>query len=293
MDRLTAMRVFTEATTRGSVTAAADTLDMSRAMASRYLEYLEKSLGTRLLHRTTRRISLTDAGVETLEYCRQILALNSEMEALTGIRRTTPSGTLRITSSVAFAQARLTPLIADFLTRYPEVQIELIALERTVNLVEERIDLAIRIGNQLDETLVARQLGNCHSMICCTPAYADRHGIPHTPDELQQHRVVTHTTVGRSVYHLQHHGHTVQVPVSSIFQCNETTVTRQAVLESIGIALLPVYFIEDDLKNGRLIHLLPDYEPEPLGIHAVYLSRVHQPQLLRLMVDFLTEQFQK
>jgi DNA-binding transcriptional LysR family regulator len=264
---------------------------MSRAMASRYLEWLERWLGARLLHRTTRRISLTDAGAEALHRCKQVLEITHDVKAVAGARRLEPTGKLRITASTSFAQAHLTTAIVDFLALYPQTEIELLALERTVNLVDERIDLAVRIGNRVDDMLVARPLGVCRSVICASPKYLDKHGVPTTPDQLSQHRFITHVTVGRTEYILRRGKERVRVPVRGVLQSNETAVTRQASLDGGGIALLPTYFVSSDLVRGKLIRLLPDYEPEPLGIHAVYLSRVHQPLLLRLMLDFLVKRY--
>jgi DNA-binding transcriptional LysR family regulator len=291
MDRLTAMEVFVEAAERASLTNAASALGMSRAMASRYLEWCEQWLGVRLLHRTTRRISLTAAGTEAFERCKQVLEIAHDVRAVADARRVAPKGKLRITASTSFAQAHLAAAIVDFLELYPQTEVELIAVERVVNLVDERIDLAVRIGNQLDETLLARPLGVCRSAICASPAYLAKHGTPISPEELSTHRCVTHSSVGRTGYVLRRGGETVRIPVRSILQCNETVVTREATLAGAGIAQLPTYFVSTELADGRLVRLLPEYEPERLRIHAVYLSRVHQPLLLRLMLDFLAERF--
>lgn len=291
MDRIRAMQVFTEVADRGSLTEAGEALDMSRAMVSRYLESLETWLGVRLLHRTTRRVSLTDAGAEAVPRCRQVLELTDDLQAAAGARSTAPTGKLRITTSTSFAQAHLAAAVSDFLKQHPQTQIELIALERTVNLVEERIDLAVRIGNLLDDTLVARRLATCHSVVCAAPAYLAAHGAPVTADQLRTHRCLTHTHVGPTEWRLQCDGKTVKVPVSGPLQSNEVAAMRQAALDGLGIALMPTYFISADVAEGRLVRLLPGYEPEQLGIHAVYLSRQHQPLLLRAMLDFLAERF--
>jgi DNA-binding transcriptional LysR family regulator len=181
--------------------------------------------------------------------------------------------------------------VADFLQQHPGTQVELIALERAVNLVEERIDLAVRIGNQLDDTLVARRIATCRSVVCAAPAYLAAHKRPRSPEQLRAHQCLTHAHVGRTQWRLQREGETVKVPVTGPLQSNEVAVTRQAALDGLGIALLPTYFISDDLAQGRLERLLPAYEPETLGIHALYLSRRHQPFLLRAMLDFLAARF--
>ena len=289
MDRITAMQVFAEVADRASLTEAARALDMSRAMVSRYLESIERWLGVRLLHRTTRRVSLTDAGEEALQRCRQMLELSRDVQSLAGARHAAPAGKLRITTSTSFAAAYLADVVTDFLARYPQTQVELIATERTVNLVEERIDLAVRIGNVLDDSLVARRLGACRSVVCASPAYIEASGFPGVPDDLRDHQCITHATVGRTDFRLQRHGQTLRIPVRGQLQSNEAAVTRRAALAGAGIAMLPTYFVSADLASGALVRLLPDCEPEPLGIHAVYLSRQHLPQLLRVMVDFFAD----
>ena len=289
MDRITAMQVFAEVADRASLTETGHALDMSRAMVSRYLESLERWLGVRLLHRTTRRVSLTDAGEEVLPRCRQMLELSRDVQSVAGARRAAPAGKLRITASTSFAEAWLSDAVTDFLSEYPQAQVELIALERTVNLVEERIDLAVRIGNVRDESLVSRKLGVCRSVVCAAPAYIEVSGYPSAPDDLRHHRCITHAYVGRTEFRLQRNGQALRIPVKGQLQSNEAAVTRRAALAGAGIAMLPTYFVSADLASGELIRLLPDCEPEPLGLHAVYLSRQHQPQLLRMMVDFLAD----
>jgi DNA-binding transcriptional LysR family regulator len=291
MDRIRAMQVFAEVADRGSLTEAGNALDMSRAMVSRYLESLEGWLGARLLHRTTRRVSLTDAGAEALQRCRQVLDLTHDVQVAAGARSSAPTGKLRITTSNSFAQAHLASAISDFLKQHPRTQVELIALERAVNLVEERIDLAVRITNQLDDTMVARRLADCRSMVCAAPSYLAEHAAPKTPEQLRAHRCITHAHVGRTEWRLQRDGQTVKVPVSGPLQSNEVAVTHQAALDGLGIALLPTYAISVDLAAKRLVRVLPRHEPETLGIHAVYLSRQHQPLLLRAMLDFLAARF--
>jgi len=289
MDRITAMQVFIEVADRASVTQAADALDMSRAMASRYLERAEQWLGVRLLHRTTRRVSLTDAGEEALQRCRQMLELSRDLQNVAGTRHEAPTGKLRITTSTSFADAYLAHVVAGFLSRYPQTQVDLIATERTVNLVEERIDLAVRIGNVMDESLIARRLGACRSVVCASPTYLEANGYPNAPDDLRNHRCITHAYVGRAEFRLQRGRQTLRIPIKGQLQSNEAAITRRAALAGAGIAMLPTYLISRDLASGELIRLLPDCEPEPLAIQAVYLSRQHQPQLLRMMVDFLAD----
>jgi len=291
MDRQTAMRVFVEIAERGSLTAAAEALEMSRAMASRYLESLERELGARLLHRTTRRLSLSEAGEQALPRCRQLLQLAQELREAVNPAAAEPRGRLRISCSSSFALAQLAPALADFLALHPHTELELQALDRTVNLVEERIDLALRISNQLDPGLVARRLATCRSVLCASPAYLAAQGQPDSPAALRAHRCILHAHLNRAEYRLLHQGRLQRVPVQGALQSNDASCTLQAVLAGAGIAMLPTYLVSGLLAQGALQRVLPQHEPEPLGLHAVMLSRQHPPQLLRLLLDFLAARF--
>jgi DNA-binding transcriptional LysR family regulator len=291
MDHLSAIRTFIEIADRGSLTAAAEALDLSRAMVSRHLEGLEQWLGTRLLHRTTRRVSLSEAGQEALPRLRQMLDLSNDLQTLAGARQTEPTGRLRITTSLSFAVSVLTQALVDFQGRYPRIEIELLTVDRAVDLVGERIDLAIRITNHLDNGVVARRLASCRSVVCASPAYLARHGRPETPEDLKHHACITHTFGARTEYRLRQADRLSVVEVTGTLSVNETSVLREAALAGAGIAMLPTYFVGGDLASGALVRLLPDHEPEPLGIHAVYLSRQHQPKPLKLLIDFLGQRF--
>ena len=291
MDHLSAIRTFIQIADQGSLTRAAEALDLSRAMVSRHLESLERWLGTRLLHRTTRRVSLSEAGQEALPRLRQMLELATDVQSIAGARRTEPTGKLRITTSLSFATSSLTQTMVEFQVRYPRIEIELLTIDRAVDLVGERIDLAVRITNHLDEGVVARRLATCRSVLCASPTYLKRRGPPQRPDDLASHECITHSFGTRAEYRLRKAGRLTTVAVKGSISSNETLVLRQAALAGAGIAMLPTYFVRGDLAEGTLVRLLPDHEPEPLGIHAVFLSRQHQPQPLKLLIDFLAERF--
>lgn len=291
MDQLTAIRSFIAIADQGGLTRAAETLDLSRAMVSRHLDGLERWLGVRLLHRTTRRVSLSEAGTEALPRLRQLLELADDLQAVSGARRAEPSGKLRITTSLSFAMACLTQAIVEFQQLHPRIAIELVAVDRAVDLVGERIDLAVRLSNQLDDGLVARRLASCRSVLCAAPAYLAAHGQPQQPQDLAAHACITHAFGTRAEYRLRQAGRLSTHAVSGRLSANETVVLRQAALAGAGIAMLPTYFVGDDLARGTLVRVLPAHEPEPLGIHAVYLSRQHQPLPLKLLIDFLAERF--
>jgi DNA-binding transcriptional LysR family regulator len=291
MDRLTAMRVFVEVAERGSLTQAADHLELSRAMVSRYLASLELWLGARLLHRTTRRVGLSDAGEQALSRCRRMLEMADEVQAVAAAQQGEPAGRLRITTSPSFAQAQLTAAVAAFQRRHPRVEVDVLAIDRPVNLADERIDLAVRITNTLDDAFVARRLATCRSVLCASPEYLARCGAPASAEDLKAHNCLTHAFGTRALYRLRRGGQTLSVAVAGTLFSNETAVLHAAALAGAGIAMLPTYYVRADLDRGALVGLLTAYEPEPLGIHAVYLTRRHQPQALRLMIEFLAGRF--
>lgn len=289
MDRLTATRVFVEVVERGSQTAAADALEMSRAMVSRYLGELETWVGARLLHRTTRKLSLTGAGEQLLGQCREMLAMAEAMQSVSRTDEAAPRGTLRIACSQSLAQAWLVHALDDFTRLYPQVSIDLLVGSQAVNLVEARIDLALRITNQLDPNLIARQLAVCRSVVCATPAYLARHGTPQRPEELAQHNCLSYAYFGRSIWEFSRTGEPHAVAVSGNLSANESMVLLEAVLADIGISLQPRYSVGAHLRSGALVQLLPDYEPQQLGIHALYGTRRQMPPALRVLLDFLVQ----
>lgn len=289
MDRLTATRVFVEVVERGSQTAAAEALEMSRAMVSRYLGELETWVGARLLHRTTRKLSLTGAGELLLEQCREMLVMADAMQSVSRTDEAAPRGTLRIACSQSLAQAWLVHALDDFTRLYPQVSVDLLVGSQAVNLVEARIDLALRITNQLDPNLIARQLAVCRSVVCATPAYLARHGTPQRPEDLAQHNCLSYAYFGRSIWEFSRAGEPHAVAVSGNLSANESMVLLEAVLADIGISLQPRYSVGAHLRSGALVQLLPDYEPQQLGIHALYGTRRQMPPALRALLDFLIQ----
>ena len=289
MDRLTATRVFVEVVERGSQTAAAEALEMSRAMVSRYLGELEAWVGARLLHRTTRKLSLTGAGEQLLGQCREILAMAEAMQSVSRTDQAAPRGTLRIACSQSLAQAWLVHALDEFIRRYPQVSVDLLVGSQAVNLVEARIDLALRITNQLDPNLIARPLAVCRSVVCATPAYLAKHGTPLQPEDLAQHNCLSYAYFGRSIWEFTRAGEPHAVAVSGNLSANESMVLLEAVLADTGISLQPRYSVSAQLRSGTLVQLLPDYEPQQLGIHALYGTRRQMPPALRALLDFLIE----
>ena len=285
------MRVFVSVVDLGSQSAAADHLDLSRPVVSRYLAELEDWVGARLMHRTTRKLSLTAAGSEILPRCRQMLELSSDMQAAVSEPDEAPRGLLRISVSTSFGQAQLADAMAAYVKRFPGVSIDLQMLDRTVNLVDERIDLAIRTSNDLDPNLIARRLTVCRSLICASPAYLLEHPAPQQVEDLRLHNCLTHSYFGKSLWHFEQAGEQVSVPVQGNISANEASTLLRAAMAGAGIAMLPSYQAHVHIRRGELVRLLPHAEPRVMNIYAVYASRKHMPAALRSMLDFLVVRF--
>lgn len=291
MDRLTAMRVFVEVAATGSFSATADKLEMSRAMVTRYVAELEQWLNARLLQRSTRRVTLTDAGEQCLRRSQQMLALMENIEEETAHGEGELRGQLRLTCSMSFAYAHLAAAIAQFLALHPQLKIDLNVSDGALNLVEARIDLAIRISSEPDPLLIARPLAVCDSRLLASPAYLARYGQPQTPDELVNHLCLSHANFGKNTWHFTRDGAVTQVSVSSRFSANDATVLMQAALTGGGIALLPTYLANPHLASGALQTILPDWQVPVRTIYALFPSRRHLPPAVRALLDFLVERF--
>jgi len=289
MDRLKAMQVFVEVADRGSLSAAAVHLDMSRAMVSRYLAEMEQWVGVRLLHRTTRRLSLTPAGAETLPRCRQMLDMVGDLHSAVATPEDTPRGLLRITTSMSFGARHLAPAVTDYVKRHPGTSVDLMLVERAVNLVEERVDLAVRITNDLDPNLIARKLAVCRSVVCASPEYLAREGVPARVEDLSLRNCLTHSYFGKSLWRFERDGEPVDVPVGGSISANEVSVLCSAAVEGAGIAMLPTYYAAEYIASGKLQVILPQCKPQELGIYGVYASRRQMPLILRSMMDYLAE----
>lgn len=291
MDRLTAMQVFVEVAGQGSFTAAADKLDMSRAMATRYVAELEQWLGTRLLQRTTRSVTLTDAGEHCLRRSQQMLALMADVQEETSHQGGELRGQLRITCSVSLAYAQLAAAVADFLHAHPQLKIDLNASEGALNLVEARVDLAIRITQEPDPLLIARALAPCESVLVASSAYLARYGTPAHPRDLTAHRCLSFANFGKSVWEFAQGDVVEGVAVASPFSANEATALLQAALAGGGVALQPTYLANPHLARGELVQLLPDWRVPRMTIYALYTSRRHLAPAVRAFLDFLVARF--
>ncbi len=287
------MQVFVEVASSGSFSATANKLDMSRAMVTRYVGELEQWLGARLLQRTTRSVTLTDAGESCVRRSQQMLALMENVEEETAIYGDALRGQLRITCSVSFAYAQMAAVVVDFLKLHPQLKIDLNASEAALNLVEARIDLAIRISAEPDPMLIGRVLAPCASRIVASPAYLAEYGRPLVPADLSNHRCLSYANFGKSVWQLSRGDEHTQVSVASQFSANEATALLRAALAGGGVALQPTYLASSHLQDGSLQAVLPDWKVPDMEIYALYSSRKHLSPAVRALMDFLVARFAK
>src|ERR1035437_1096763 len=275
MDRLTALQVFVEVAHSGSFSATADKLDMSRAMVTRYVGELEQWLGARLLQRTTRSVTLTDAGESCLRRGQQMLTLMQDVEEETSRHDDALRGQLRITCSMSFAYAQMAAAVTHFLAQHPQLKIDLNVSEGALNLVEARIDLAIRISAEPDPSLIGRVLAPCTSVLVASSSYLAAHGVPRVPADLSAHRCLSYANFGKSVWQLTRDEEQTQVSVTSHFSANEATALLSAALVGAGIALQPAYLVNPHLRDASLQVVLPEWKVPDMSIYALYPSRKH------------------
>jgi len=271
MDKLRAMTTFVRIVETGSLTAAADHLGTSPTSVVRSLSALERELGVRLLNRTTRRMALTDEGRDYFERCRHLLINVEEAEAALLARQVKPVGRLVITAPVMFGRLHVGPAVTDFLAAYPEVRIELLLLDRVVDLIEEGIDLAVRIGTLPESSLVAIPLGSTRRIICASPDYLASHGQPENPAELQNHRAIR--TTGSSLetdWSFQDDGRTLRVAMPHILATNHIDFAIDACLRGVGCGRFFAYQVREQVAAGKLVRLLRAYEAPPLPVNFAY-----------------------
>lgn len=289
MDRLSALHVFSTIVERGSLSAAAEHLDMSRAKVTRFLAELENWMDTRLLHRTTRSMSLTSAGEETLEIARHLLAMTDNLDAIRNKNLLKLKGQLRITSSYSVIDSFLIEVIGEFTGRWPEVSIDIVSTDKSVNLVDSRIDLAIRITNDLAPNVVAKKIGQCRSVICASPIYLEKQGMPVDIQALSQHNCLSFTYFERSVWTFDGPNGVESVPIHGNISANISEVLLAATLRGNGISLQPLAVAQPLIDRGELVQLLPDWKPKTLGVYVVYATRKQVTPLLRVFIDQLSD----
>ena len=285
MDRLRAMEVFVRIVESGSLAAAADSLHVSAPSVVRTLAALERSLGVRLLNRTTRRSSLSDEGREYYERCKRILAEVDAADAALRSRRAEPRGRLRLTAPITFGRMRVAPVVTAFLARHPGVEIELLLLDRVVDLVEEGVDAAIRIAHLPESSLVAMQVGLTHRVVCAAPAYLRRKGIPNTPADLAAHHCIVFTGLAAG-NEWTFAGKPAQVPVHPALRTNQFDVAVDAVVQGLGCGQFLSYQVDAHLAERKLIRILEAFEPPAVPVQIVYPHTRFLSPNVRAFVDF-------
>ena len=280
------MRTFVRIVEAGSLTAAANSLDTSLPTVVRTLAALERHLGVSLLKRTTRRIHLTEEGTRYLEHCREILSAIQDTEHLLVARRTEPIGKLTVTASVLFGRRYIAPILYDFLHRHPKVSAEVLFVDRVVNLVEEGIDLGVRIASLKDSSLIAVRVGEVRRVVCASEDYLRRHGLPRTPDDLSKHTFVRHTgLVPRSEWQFRVGNRQLSAPVRSVITCGDIDTALNACIAGLGLGLFLSYMVAPDRQRGKLKYVLEKFETEPIPVQIVYPASRLLSHKVRIFID--------
>ncbi len=270
-----------------SFSAAARDLRLSKSLVSKQVTQFEKSIGARLLNRTTRNMSLTEAGATFYGNCVRIVEELQEAKIAVCRLHTEPRGILRISAPVAFGTLHISPALPEFLTRYLELKVDMVIGDRFVDLAEEGHDVAVRIAKEPAQNLVARRLAAVKRTMCATPDYFARNGIPQTPSDLDRHNCLTYTYYNpQDPWRLQGPEGDISVPATGNLTLNDDEALSQAVLRGLAIALLPTYIIGKDLQAGRLQSVLHDYIPLERHIYAIYLPTRYLPAKVRAFIDY-------
>lgn len=291
MDRFHLMQLFVRIVDAGSFSAVAREMNMIQPTVSKQLTALEERLGVRLLNRTTRRLSLTEAGREYYQRCKRILDEVQELESEVSDLQNRPTGTLRVNAPVGFGHAYLVPLSFRFRAQYPGLAIDVSLNDRYVDLVQEGIDVAIRFGDLEDSQLVARHVGSSARICVASPAYLKARGRPAVPADLKHHNCITYTYLFGNEWQFEGEGGSQPIRVFGDYRANSGMTIRAAALEGIGIANIPAFLVREDIESGRLVQVLPQYGPAPVRISAVYPSARLLSRKVKLFVEFVRQEF--
>lgn len=293
MDRLTEIELFVLVAELGSLTRAAEMLGLSNAAASRHLSALEERLAARLVQRNTRRLFLTDVGDEFYRRCKPLLGELREAECAVNEAVLKPAGLLRVTASLSCSMIVIAPLLPEFTARYPDLRIEIVASNRYTDLLDSGIDVAIRNREfEDDSAITVRRLAETKRVLAASPQYLQRHGMPRTPDELSQHKLLIYNLANQPhQLRFKRDGTVTTLNAQGLLEANDGQVIRAAALKHMGILLQPMYIIHEDIVGGRLVPVLREWELSRLTMNIAYPTRRHLPAKVRCFVDFLVEQF--
>lgn len=283
--------MFVKVVETGSFSAAAQRLALSRSVVSKYVTRLENRLGARLLNRTTRHLSLTEVGRVLYDRSLQGLSEIAEAEAEVLHLQGAPRGTLRINTPMSFGVLHIAPVLPDFLAVYPDLSVDMNLNDQKMDLIEEGFDLAIRISELPDSSLVARRLGPCRHVVCATPEYFKRNGKPRTPEDLRKHNIITYRyqDSANEWRFLSPEGKYISVPVSGSIQMNNSLALRESLLQGSGITLTPTFVVGADIRAGKLQSILNNYRTLESSIYVIYPQRRYLSPKVRVFVDFMIE----
>ncbi len=294
MDDLRRMLVFYQVVQAQSFAGAARRLGIARSAVSRHIALLEKHLGVRLLNRSTRRLSLTAVGATYYQSCERIVEEAQAAERRVSELQEEPLGTLKVAAPIHLRGDLMARVVADFARRYPSLSVELIQTERVVDMIAEGIDVSIRAGWLRDSTLIARKLAEAPRVLCASPDYLEQRGRAQTPQALSAHEWLIFTLLPTPYhYSFTRNGREQRIQVKGRLKTNNADTLRTLALEGMGIALLSEFMVAQDLRDGRLERLLPDYDCGSAGIYAVYAERRYQQAKLRLFIDFIAQRFKQ
>ncbi|MEM7209518.1 MAG: LysR substrate-binding domain-containing protein [Pseudomonadota bacterium] len=292
MEKFDAIPVFVAVVENRSFSSAAKALEVSKSAVSKRINRLEEQLGVRLLHRTTRKLSLTEAGERYYEHALQAVESASQAEDAVMELQGEPQGRLRVSCSMSFGLMHVAPLIPKFMQRYPKLEIDLIMDDRNVDMVAESIDIAIRSGTLADSSLVARRLSPLRQVLCASPQYIQRHGAPSNPDELEQRNCILFSySIDTNEWTLTRESESHTVTVSGNYRVNSSIALLESLVEGIGIGRLPTFIAGPELKSGRLVQVLADYRIPDHIFYAVFPEREYLPAKVRAFFDFAFEFF--
>lgn len=293
IDRLNGMRVFAQVVEAKTFSAAADKLGMSKSLASRHVSALERSLSVKLLNRSTRRLSLTEAGALFYEHCARIVQEAELAEQRLTRIQSEPAGLVRVTAAPAFAIRHVLPALAEFHQKYPKIRISLSCSNRALDLGAERFDLGIRVSFSPTPNLVARKLAANRSVLCASPAYLERHGMPRRIEDLRTHECVLFPALApKGVWTLQRNRRKYSVQVAGALETDDMDAVRAAVAAGLGIGVLPAYMVGDALQRGQLVPLLREFQVAPQSaIYLVYLPNRTLSSRVRVLIEFLAKLF--
>ena len=289
MESLTDIAVFVQVVDSGSFTAAAERLEISKSVVSKYVSRLEDRLGARLLNRTTRRLSLTEVGHVFYERSRKGLADIEDAELEVSRMQGTPRGTLRLNTPMSFGIMHIAPGLAEFMRQYPDVTVDMNLNDRIVDVIDEGYDVSIRIAELPDSSLVARRLAPCRHAIVAAPEYLEARGTPRTPAELQDHNIITYRyQESAQEWHFRSADNKASaVPVAGSLTVDNSLAIRAALLAGVGIGRTPTFVVGEDIREGRLVSLLKGYETLEVSIYLVYAQRRHMSPKVRAFLDFM------